>query len=61
MADEWKTEFHLISPVTNQAEDWFDNADEAIAAATAKGDDWSVEEVTSYLDDRKTIWPEDDK
>jgi hypothetical protein len=59
MADPWKTEYHLIPPNEREAIDWFDDREEAIAAAKAKGDGWKVQEVVSYLDDRETIWPED--
>lgn len=60
MADIWKTEYHLLPPGSRDAEDWFENRDEAIAAANAKGEGWQVQEVTSYLDDKGIIWPEDD-
>ncbi|MGH7018300.1 MAG: hypothetical protein ACREEY_00370 [Brevundimonas sp.] len=60
MADEHKTEYHLIPPGEREAVDWIDDHDEAIAVAKSKGEGWKVERVISYLDDREVIWPSDE-
>ncbi|VTO13987.1 MULTISPECIES: hypothetical protein [Brevundimonas] len=60
MPYEHKTEYHLIPPGSHSAEDWFDDRDEAIAAAVTNGEGWKVERVISYLDDKTMIWPHDE-
>lgn len=56
VAHIWKTEFHVTEKGDTSPSQWFDEdaREEAIAAAKACGG--KVEEVTSYLDDRETIF-----
>lgn len=55
MADIAKIEYALLPPGSRDADDWFDDRQEAIAAAEAKGRGWQVQESVSYIEDREIV------